>query len=447
MTTAAAPATDPWHASFTSTNTEDLITSSCLLYSDLSTWDLRDMSFENTGADAGYYFDYIGNNELFFNPCRQLNFDLTYKTDLYKTDGVDTENINYYADISHIVEKVDHASFGVYYDSVADIYTPLNIADQWLSDEANAIYPENEEGEVQSQEDAVGISVIYKSDTVCMNGEEASVMALKFNVKCNLLADEEPDTNEDGTNKFVSATVTSSNLSGCCKEISFEHHTGCYQYSALGFVNFLNSNVWLSGTLLLVFGLTIGLFGQRWFLKITGAVAGLFAFVAFMILASIFQWLNTTVGLIICGIFAIAAGVLAYWFLSREGVATMFLCIGGGFMLGSIIEGLIIAISGWESMIFYIIVTAACMVIGGLIGCQKPDLVKKYLTSCVGSYIFMRGWTYFLGGYPSEMEMYSMMANPDSAELDFNGLFWFYVALFVGGVFAFVYIQSTWSHA
>lgn len=193
---------------------------------------------------------------------------------------------------------------------------------------------------------------------------------------------------------------------------------------------------------MLVFGLTIGLFGQKWFLKITGAVAALFAFVAFMILASIFQWLNTTVGLIICGIFAIAAAVLAYWFLSREGVATMFLCIGGGFMLGSIIEGLIIAISGWESMIFYIIVTAACMVIGGLVGCQKADIVQKFLTACIGSYIFMRGWTYFLGGYPSEMEMYSMMANPDSAELDFNGLFWFYVALFVAGSFGFWYVQT-----
>ena len=414
----APAATDAWHNDFTSTTTEDLITSSCLLYSDLSTWDLRDMSFDNTGDAAGYYYVYSGFDEVYFNPCRQLNYDLTYNT------ALDTNTaVNYYADISTIVDKVDHASFGVFYDSASGTYTPLNIEDLWLADEADAIFPKNAEGEVES------------------------VMSLKFNVNCNLVDDEEPAKNEDGTNKFVSAVVNSSDLSGCQKVIDFAHHTGCYQYSALGFVNFLNSNVWLSGTLLLVFGLTIGLFGQRWFLKITGAVAGLFAFVAFMILASIFQWLNTTVGLIICGIFAIAAGVLAYWFLSREGVATMFLCIGGGFMLGSIIEGLIIAISGWESMIFYIIVTAACMVIGGLIGCQKPDLVKKYLTSCVGSYIFMRGWTYFLGGYPSEMEMYSMMANPDSAELDFNGLFWFYVALFVGGVFAFVYIQTTWSHA
>jgi MFS family permease len=198
---------------------------------------------------------------------------------------------------------------------------------------------------------------------------------------------------------------------------------------------------------LLIFGLGIGLFGQKWFLPITGGFGALCAFVAFMIMASIFQWLNTTVGLIICGIFAIASGVLAYWVLSTEQIATMFLCIGGGFMLGSVIEGLIIAISSWESMVFYLIITISCMVIGGLIGCKKPLLVQKYLTAIVGSYIFMRGWTYFLGGFPSEMEMYNMMAHPTSEELDFTGLFWFYVALWAAGVFFFIYVQSTWEYA
>jgi hypothetical protein len=125
----------------------------------------------------------------------------------------------------------------------------------------------------------------------------------------------------------------------------------------------------------------------------------------------------------------------------------MFLCIGGGFMLGSIIEGLFIAIFSWESMLFYLIVTGCCMALGGYLGCTKPDLVKKYLTATVGSYIFMRGWTYFLGGYPSELEMYSYMAQADSGDLEMTGLFWFYLALFVAGTFAFVYIQSVWKYA
>jgi hypothetical protein len=144
--------------------------------------------------------------------------------------------------------------------------------------------------------------------------------------------------------------------------------------------------------------------------------------------------------MVICTLFAIAAAFTAYWFGSRQRVASLILCLGGGFMIGCIIEGLVIAMFGWESLFFYMIVTTACMVSLGIVGCQKPELVNRYLTATVGSYIFMRGWTFFLGGFPSEMEMYNMMAYPDSEDLDFNGLFWFYVALFVGGVFAFVYI-------
>ena len=90
------------------------------------------------------------------------------------------------------------------------------------------------------------------------------------------------------------------------------------------------------------------------------------------------------------------------------------------------------------------------MVGGGILGCQKScaDRVTKYLTASVGSYIFMRGWTFFLGGFPSEMEMYQMMANENSDELAFTGLFWFYVALWVGGVVLFAFIQTKyeWAH-
>lgn len=64
---------------------EELATSSCLLFSDLTTWDIREMSFANTlnadgttNADAGYYYVKEDNDKLIFNPCKYLNFGLTY---------------------------------------------------------------------------------------------------------------------------------------------------------------------------------------------------------------------------------------------------------------------------------------------------------------------------------------------------------------------------------
>jgi MFS family permease len=299
------------------------------------------------------------------------------------------------------------------------------------------------EGNVISKDDPSGVSVTYETDVVC----GAGTLSLNFQVQCDEAMAEPAEPLEGQVKAFIPATIVSSSLAGCEKQIVFKHYTGCSEYSMLGFVNFLNENVWLSGTLLLIFGLSIGLFGQKWFLPITGAFAALCAFCAFMVLSSIFQWLNTTVGMIICTLFAIGFAGTAYWFGSRQRVASLLLCLGGGFMLGSIVEGLIIALFSWESMVFYLIVTTSCMVGAGLLGCYHPEFVNRWLTATVGSYIFMRGWTYYLGGYPSEMEMYNMMANPDSEPLDFNGLFWFYVALWVGGVFAFVYIQKSWAYA
>jgi hypothetical protein len=245
---------------------------------------------------------------------------------------------------------------------------------------------------------------------------------------------------ETGDEIFIEATHVATSLSTCDKHVTYNHSAGCVKYSALGLVNFLNNNVWFSGTLMVLMGLFIGLFGQKYFHKISGAVGSMFAVVTWMILASIFQWMNNVTGFIICIVFAIGGGIIAYWIFSEPAIATTFLCIGGGLMIGSIIEGLIIAATEWESMLFYVLITILCMTIGGIIGYKSPLTVTKYLTAVVGSYLFMRGLTYFFGGYPSEMEMYDMMATKDSDPLKFTGLFWIYVGIFAGGIIAFVTI-------
>jgi hypothetical protein len=143
-----------WTASFANTSTEDLVTSSCLMYADLSTWDLRDMSYANTGDAAGYYYDVVEGNKIYFNPCRQLNFgvDVTYTT---------LPN----SSLSFIADEVEYASFAVFRDG-SDFY-PLNKEDQWLADTTDALYPVDEEGNVTSKDNADGIQVIYDSGIVC----------------------------------------------------------------------------------------------------------------------------------------------------------------------------------------------------------------------------------------------------------------------------------------
>lgn len=124
------------------------------MYADLSTWDLRDMSYANTGDAAGYYYAADGAKKLYFNPCRPLNFgeDVTYITDPN-------------ASLSFIADEVEYASFAVFRDG-SDFY-PLNKADQWLADTTDALYPVDAEGNVTSKDNADGIQVIYDSGIVC----------------------------------------------------------------------------------------------------------------------------------------------------------------------------------------------------------------------------------------------------------------------------------------
>jgi hypothetical protein len=262
----------------------------------------------------------------------------------------------------------------------------------------NAIYNE------ENSEEILGISVQYNSGVTCSTEPDAEGVetsteyTFTFDVMC--------DETVTGM-----ATIESQDLESCAKKVVLNHNAGCPIYSALGFVNFMYENVWLSGSLLIIFGFIIGLFGKKWFGTITGIFGGSCAFVTTMVIASIFHWLDTTHGLIIWLILACLMSWLTYYLLKRfDGISVTFLCIGGGFFLGSMIEGLIIAITQWESLPFFIIITLMCMFTGAIIGAYRKYTIQRYITANIGSYLNMRGWTYFFGGYPSEISMYNMMA-------------------------------------
>lgn len=50
-------------------------------------------------------------------------------------------------------------------------------------------------------------------------------------------------------------------------------------------------------------------------------------------------------------------------------------------------------------------------------------------TAFLGGYMFMRGWTYYFGHYPSEMEVWAMMVHGE--EVDLTWQVWLYYAVFV----------------
>lgn len=244
------------------------------------------------------------------------------------------------------------------------------------------------------------------------------------------------------------ANLKSYNLGSCEKHLVFEHAAGCTKYSALRFANWLDTNAWFSGTFLLVFGAVIGLFGQKYFLKIAGASAAFFAFWSWLVVASMLMWMNTTFGTIMSILVGACCATGAYLLFSRHrdlkwgGSAIRMLSLFGGFLFGSMVEGVIIAAFGWESFALYLIVTISCMVFSFWFGWNHPRKAKRWITSCLGAFFCMRGMTYFLGGFPSEMDMYAMLTNPEFEHYDFTSIFWVYITSFFVGALFFVYLQN-----
>ena len=89
----------------------------------------------------------------------------------------------------------------------------------------------------------------------------------------------------------------------------------------------------------------------------------------------------------------------------------------------------ILVLSGWESFIGLIVITAVGAFARGLLACKYGPEIVLIGTSFIGSYIFMRGWTYILGGFQSEAEIVSKVANHEILEVPVS--YWWYMILFV----------------
>jgi len=166
------------------------------------------------------------------------------------------------------------------------------------------------------------------------------------------------------------------------------------------------------------------------------------AFGVVMIFGSICGLLDTTAGLIIMILIAGVAGCASAWVLKKMiGVAIFFVSIGGGFFLGCFVYSFILAISGYEAFWLMICFAIGFMVAGGYLAIKRGKGVLIWATSFFGSYMFMRGWTYYFAGYPSEMQIYESLLQ-DGQDIELTNAFFAYMGVFAVAFIASIYTQK-----
>jgi Domain of unknown function (DUF4203) len=171
---------------------------------------------------------------------------------------------------------------------------------------------------------------------------------------------------------------------------------------------FMHDYPYVFGVLLICLGPVVALYGRRFFPWVICGIISSTLFLGVLVFSSVVGLMQSTSSLIItvigAAVFAAIAGKLSMktvWF------AVGILGLIGGFFIGSLIFTILIALGGFKPklwlMIFFNIVCAVCF---GMLSFKFSKQVVLVCTSLIGSYAFMRGLTYFIGGYPAEADIY-----------------------------------------
>lgn len=185
-----------------------------------------------------------------------------------------------------------------------------------------------------------------------------------------------------------------------------------------GFVNWLKNNAWLSGTILIGFGLVMCLLGQWFFRIIMGLLGCLVGFLVIMYFSSLFGWFHATWSTVVLTIVAIIAGLGAGWLI----FSAVPFCIGllgivAGFFGGAALYSLILGMTGYDALWMLITLCVLCAIAGGFLSFYFKMGFLNLATSMIGAYMFMRGTTFYFGHYPSEMEMFQMIVDGEEVKL------------------------------
>ena len=236
-------------------------------------------------------------------------------------------------------------------------------------------------------------------------------------------------------------TVANSTASPCSIHVTVAHAAGCPLIDTLGFARFNEENPWVMGLVMLIGGPLVALFGLKWFPYVSAGIGSVIAFMGTMVLVSVFGWMETTVGLVLCLILAVALGVLCGWIMYKTvRIAVGILGAIGGYFLGTLIYTFLLAAFDWSALWAMITFSVIFAILGGLASFKWAKTVVLTCTSGIGSYAFMRGLSSFFGGYPSEAILMQNLKEGTDTELTWA--FWVYFAIFIAATIGSIWFQS-----
>lgn len=298
----------------------------------------------------------------------------------------------------------------------------------------NDVVPSREYSRIGDSEEG-GLRIVYTHGDVCNDGTNNITNALIIDLYCNDEASE-PLTEYVGTAD-----------GGCTQKVKVISKYGCYKFTMNSFFKWIHKNSYLFGALLIIMGITVGVFGKKLF-KPTICIIGTFAFLVISMLFVFSVFFNrdteTWVGWVVfsvCLLLGCFVGlVLAK--LSKLGVA--ILAGWGGFLLGLILYNSFMYKLDSDKRIVFWIFNISMAIIAGILSIYLFSHAVIIATSIVGSYAFIRGISLYAGGFPDELDLIKMIEAGDSDSID--GRFYGYMAgFFVASIICIIFQYKMWN--
>lgn len=240
-----------------------------------------------------------------------------------------------------------------------------------------------------------GIGLTYVGGKTQCASNSSDTYSLRVNVVCR--------TDNDNTLKFINSTGDM-----CHPVLNYESTSGCPVFTMDAFTQFINKYYFLWGAVLIVFGIILAFFGNKF---VSFVIFLVFFFASFCILGSVFFYMfmdkvkeDWGKWLALAGIILVSAG-LGYFVMRLRKWGIAIVAAWGGVLLGFIITSAFVISADWA----YWVTLIACGGVAFFLAFKLQNHVMIGVTSFVGSYALVRGISLYAGGFPSEQELHDQI--------------------------------------
>jgi hypothetical protein len=276
----------------------------------------------------------------------------------------------------------------------------------------------------------IGIGLNYVSGSNKCEADATKNYNLLVNIVCNT------DSNDNQIH-FINATTPDQ----CDITLNYRSVKGCPVFTMDAFAQFLQKYSYLWGAVLIVFGIILAFFGN----KFVNLVIFLTFFTAsFCILGSLFFYMfmdkvNEDWAKWLClAAIIVVSGLLGYFIVRLRKWGIALAAAWGGVLLGLLITSAFVVSATW----LYYVILVACGLVAFLFALKTQNTVMIGVTSFVGSYGIVRGISLYAGGFPSEAELHQQIKSGAVDWSTYDKKFYIYLASIV--ILTFISFYRQW---